>query len=98
MDIKNSNKISWGEFISFLDQEGINREIVNNAQLYGYGVKRLEEKGRYSLRQPDEKESKVVEYFLETMLFIKHKNQRLLLSLFENKRAKLFDLKTMLPI
>lgn len=95
MDSKSMQKVSWSEFLSFLNSEGINREIVNDAQLYGYGVKRLQERGRYSLRQPEEKESKVMEYFIENMLFIRFKNQRLLLSIFENKRAKIFDLKTM---
>ena len=42
LDHRNSDKVSWNEFLNFLTNEGIRRETVNDAQLYGFGVKRLE--------------------------------------------------------
>jgi Ca2+-binding EF-hand superfamily protein len=44
LDHKNSERITWQEFLKFLDHEGMKREVVNDAQLYGIGVKRLKEK------------------------------------------------------
>ena len=44
LDHKNSDKITWSEFLKFLDHEGLKREMVNDAQLYGIGVKRMKEK------------------------------------------------------
>ena len=42
LDHRNTDKVSWNEFLNFLTNEGIRRETVNDAQLYGFGVKRLE--------------------------------------------------------
>lgn len=44
LDHRNSDKITWAEFLKFLDHEGMKREMVNDAQLYGIGVKRMKEK------------------------------------------------------
>ena len=44
LDHRNSDKITWPEFLKFLDHEGLKREMVNDAQLYGIGVKRIKEK------------------------------------------------------
>ena len=40
---------------------------------------------------------KLAEYYIDGMVLIKLKSQRLLLNLFENKEAKLFDLRTLQP-
>ena len=96
-DRKNDNKITWNEFLNFLTNEGIRRETVNDAQLYGYGVKRLTKHGKYHLRTVDAFQGgpeKLAEYYIDGMVLIKIKNIRLLLNLFENKEAKLFDLRT----
>ena len=50
LDRKNDNKVTWTEFLNFLTNEGVRRETVNDANLYGYGVKRLAYKGRHNLR------------------------------------------------
>ena len=95
LDHKNEDKISWNEFLNFLTNEGVRRETVNDAQLYGFGVKRLERKLRHRLAQDADK---AVEYYIDSMVFIRWKNCKLLLNVFENEEAKLFDLKTFQPI
>jgi Ca2+-binding EF-hand superfamily protein len=50
LDHRNSDKITWAEFLKFLDHEGMKREMVNDAQLYGIGVKRMKEKQRINLK------------------------------------------------
>jgi hypothetical protein len=50
LDRKNEFKVTWNEFLNFLTNEGIRRETVNDAQLYGYGVKRLSKLGQHHLR------------------------------------------------
>ena len=87
--------------MNFLTNEGIRRETVNDAQLYGYGVKRLTKHGKYHLRTVDAFQGgpeKLAEYYIDGMVLIKIKNIRLLLNLFENKEAKLYDLRTFQPI
>ena len=61
LDHRNTDKVSWNEFLNFLTNEGIRRETVNDAQLYGFGVKRLEKKHVHRLIEPD----KAVEYYIE---------------------------------
>ena len=95
LDHRNEDKVSWNEFLNFLTNEGVRRETVNDAQLYGFGVKRLERKLRHRLAQDADK---AVEYYIDSMVFIRWKNCKLLLNVFENKEAKLFDLKTFQPI
>ena len=53
LDRKNDFKVTWTEFLNFLTNEGVRRETVNDANLYGYGVKRLAYKGRHNLRLVD---------------------------------------------
>lgn len=87
--------------MNFLTNEGIRRETVNDAQLYGYGVKRLKKHGKYHLRTVDQYHSgpeKLAEHYIDGMVLIKIKNIRLLLNLFDNKEAKMFDLRTFQPI
>lgn len=48
-DHKSHSRITWTEFLAFLQNEGLRREAVNDAQLYGFGVKRLLEKARFKL-------------------------------------------------
>jgi hypothetical protein len=42
--------ITWSEFLAFLENEGDRREVVNDAQLYGIGVKRLQEGDTHFLK------------------------------------------------
>lgn len=50
LDHRNDEKITWSEFLTFLENEGQRREVVNDAQLYGIGVKRLQEGETYFLK------------------------------------------------
>jgi len=92
--------VTWNEFLNFLTNEGTRRETVNDAQLYGYGVKRLKKQGRYHLRTVNQYAGpdKLAEYYIDGMVLIKLKNIKLLLNIFENKEAKLYDLRTLQPI
>ena len=100
LDRKNSAKVTWTEFLNFTLNEGVRRETVNDAQLYGYGVKRLTKEGIHRLRTVDQYKGpeKIAEYYIDCMVFIKIGSIKLLLNLFENKEAKLYDLRSMQPI
>jgi hypothetical protein len=41
IDRQYSERVMWAEFLNSLTEEGKIREIVADAQLYGFGVKRL---------------------------------------------------------
>ena len=74
------------------------REIVNDAQLYGIGVKRMKEKQRVHLKPADKPNQ--IEHYIDCCVFINFgKNFKYLLALFENSQggyteAKIFDAKT----
>jgi hypothetical protein len=46
-----SGMITYKELLKFFDNEGLRREMVNDAQLYGVSVKRLEEYSRKNLKE-----------------------------------------------
>ena len=50
LDHRNEERITWSEFLTYLENEGARREIVNDAQLYGMGIKRLSEGETVNLR------------------------------------------------
>jgi Ca2+-binding EF-hand superfamily protein len=85
-DHKSESKITWTEFLSFLSSEGQRREIVNDAQLYGFGVKRIEFKERIKLTGTKDKpvSDKAVEYYIEKLVLIQSDKFQLLLTIFEN--------------
>jgi hypothetical protein len=91
LDHKHSERITWQEFLKFLDHEGMKREVVNDAQLYGIGVKRLKEKQRINLKLTPNQ----IEYYIDCCVYINFgKNFKFFLALFENNQAKIFDAKT----
>jgi hypothetical protein len=59
---------------------------VNDAQLYGFGVKRIEWKERIKLTGTKEKpvSDKAVEYYIEKLVLIQSDKFQLLLTIFEN--------------
>lgn len=87
LDHRNDDKITWSEFLTFLENEGVRREVVNDAQLYGIGVKRLKEGDTVFLREKD----KTIDYYVDQLCFVNHKRFRFLVALFENNVAKVFD-------
>lgn len=61
----------------------------------------MKHEGRHSLKVVDQYHGgpeKIAEYYIDGMVFIKLKNIKLLLNLFENKEAKLYDLRSLQPI
>jgi len=60
----------------------------------------LAKKGRHHLRVVDQFRGpeKLAEYYIDGMVLIKLKNIKLLLNLFENKEAKLYDLRSLQPL
>ena len=75
--------------------KSVRRETINDAQLYGFGRKRLEKKLRNWVAQDTDK---AVKYYINSMVFIRKNNCKPLLNVFDKKVAKLFDLKTFQPI
>ena len=61
--------------------------MVNDAQLYGVSVKRLEEFSRKNLKENKNQQ----EAFIENCVYINHGNYKFLLALFD-KKAKIFNL------
>ena len=91
IDHKHHSEITWEEYYHFLKNEGERREEVNSAQLYGLATKRLKTvPKRFEIEALC---STSVEYYIESMVLIKHGHMRLGLILMENNAAKLFDLK-----
>lgn len=71
-------QITWSEFLHFLEDEGQKREIVNDAQIYGVGIKRLEDGPRIKVRQfhlliSYREEKNLVEYYIDNLCFIQFK-------------------------
>lgn len=62
------------------------REMVNDASLYGFGVKRLIEKERHKLARTNDPTliAKAAEYYIEQLLFIRLEKVSLMLAVFEN--------------
>jgi len=60
--------------------------VVNDAQLFGFGVKRLVEKARIKLDVSSAQKSneKAVEYFVDHLLNIKVYDMNFVLAVFEN--------------
>jgi hypothetical protein len=54
LDRKADSRITWTEFLTYLQHEGMRRETVGDAQLYGFGIKRLVEKQRFKLLRTKE--------------------------------------------
>lgn len=92
-DHKSHNRITWTEFLGFLQNEGLRREAVNDAQLYGFGVKRLVEKARHKLLRTSAQDAnaKATEYFIEQLVYMKLDKVNLVLAVFENNQARVYD-------
>ena len=92
-DHKAKDRVTWTEFLQYLTIEGMRREVVNDAQLYGLGVKRFIQKDRHRLLRTQEQteNQKVTEYFLEHLVYLKVAKVNLLLAIFENNQARLYD-------
>ena len=88
LDHRCGDRITWSEFLSFLENEGHRREIVNDAQIYGMGVKRL------SCSSPTLLKPSSTDYYIDCLCYTPFKQFRLLLALFENNDAKVMDVGT----
>lgn len=66
---------------------------MNDAQLYGFGVKRFVEKARIKLDVSKEQKSneKAVEYFVDHLVNLKLDKFSLVLAVFENNQARIYD-------
>lgn len=96
IDHKCNHMITWTEFLQFLTNEGLRRETVNDAQLYGLGVKRLIEKDRITVAANKDASlnEKAVEYFIDRVVFLTSNNFALSLIMMENNQALLYDCRT----
>jgi len=89
LDHLHLDKITWPEFLKFMEFEGKKREEVNDAQLYGIPVKRMKEIQRINLKETPNQ----IEY-IDCCVYIKFgANFKFLLALFDNNAAKIFDTK-----
>ena len=82
IDRQYSKKVMWAEFLNSLTEEGKIREIVADAQLYGFGVKRLQFKESNSLKTNDD--DKMAEYYIHKMVVVKFEKTPLILAFFED--------------
>lgn len=81
--------MTWNEFLTFLDNEGTKREIVNDARIYGFGIKRFEEGSRIRIKT----NGGMSDYFIDNLLLMECDNVTLCLSIFENNLAKVYNIK-----
>ena len=90
-DHKQKEKITWTEFLMFLQNEGLKRQQVNDAQLYGLGVKRLVEKDKFKLVRGNEQNLKATEYYIDQLVYMKFEKVQLVLAVFENNQVLVYD-------
>lgn len=84
---RSDETICWNEFLLSLSEEGNVREVVADAQIYGFGVKRLHKKEAYSLRAED----KIAEYYIHKMEVVYFEQKPLLLAFTEDQKVKVYD-------
>ena len=87
LDRKDKNFITWDEFLKHLDGEGLRREMVNDAQLYGIGIKRLKLYQRKCLKETPNQPG----FYINKCVYIQWGKHQFLLGLFENNQAKIFE-------
>lgn len=87
IDHKNKNKITWTEFLLFMNKESEKREIINDANIYGCGIKRFSEGSRlkpYSNGVP-------VNYSIDLFLIMPLDSTSIYLMIFENNVVGLYQ-------
>jgi len=63
LDRKHPSQVQWNEFQNYCQNEGLRRETVNDAQMYGFSVKRLAiPPKRYDLYVPLSVNEVVIDY------------------------------------
>lgn len=88
IDHKNKEKITWTEFLLFMNKESEKREIINDANIYGCGTKRFIEGERfkpYSNGQP-------INYGIDFLLKMPLEHSTIYLMIFENYTVGLFNM------
>jgi len=93
LDLRQPNRITWSEFLAWLDNEGLRREKRHDAQLYEKGLTRLVEGEDFRLSKNR------TEFCMEHLVPIKiGPDLEVLLAVFENHQAHFLDIKTLKPI
>lgn len=88
IDHKNKEKITWSEFLLFMNKESEKREIINDANIYGCGTKRFLDGQRfrpYSNGQP-------INYGIDFFLLMPLDHSTVYLMIFENYAVGLFNM------
>lgn len=94
MDRKDPERITWCEFMEWLETEGLKREKMHDASLHETGKTRIPGDGTtFKLSKSR------MEYTIEHMQAIKvSSDMEVLLAIFENDVAQFLDIKTMKSI
>jgi len=89
IDHRNKEKITWTEFLLFINKEAEKREVINDASIFGCGTKRFIASSRlkpFSNGQP-------INYGIDFLLKMKLDHNTIFLMIFENYTVGLFNLK-----
>jgi len=88
IDHRNKEKITWTEFLLFINKEAEKREVINDASIYGCGTKRFLEGPR--LRPFSNGQS--INYGIDFLLKMKLSHNTIFLMIFENYTVGLFNM------
>lgn len=87
---RSDGTVYWNEFLNSLTDEGNVREIVADAQLYGFGVKRFAKKQAYSLKADD----KIAEYYIHKMAVVYFEQMPFVIAFTEDQKVKVYEADT----
>ena len=97
MFLSSLQEITWSDFLNFLENEEAKRSLVNEARLYGFGIKRFKHGKRlrikYSLTRSTCSHDSTFDYFIDSLVMINLDSSQLCLALFENHNSKLYSTK-----
>ena len=80
IDHENKRKITWIEFLQFMNKESEKREIINDANIYGCGVKRFQEGDRLKTISSGIQ----ISYNIESIMLMPLESNMVYLLIFEN--------------
>jgi len=92
IDRQNQESVYWSEFLISLTEEGKRREVVADAQLFGFGTKRFAFKDAYSLKAATDE--KLAEYYIHKMVVVHFENTPYLIAFSEDQKVKVYEANT----
>jgi hypothetical protein len=89
IDRRSYEKVYWSEFLDSLTDEGRVREIVQDADIYGFGVKRLHFKDTRSLKVQGE--DTLAEYYVHKLVVVNFESMPLIVTFTDDQKVQVYD-------